>query len=194
MNLNTYFDNYFWNDLKLIPTISPNENILERPEDFFVHKQILFFGGPNWENYNQDIILIESGKRENFIFSLFIISTIDYYIRNNINLYNTVLQLYDPPKLGYCGFGPHFYHPYTILKKWISNETDYDVQKRKEEIKGLFEFIVSKYPTINLDDFKELIINNITNIPHKFYHPIFFKFLDAKSLSKWKKTVSTLLN
>lgn len=195
MNLKTYFDNYFWNDLKLIPTSTPNKTILENPEEFFVHKQILFFGGHDWANYSEDITFIKMEKREKFIISLFVMSTIDYYIKNNIKLYSTVCQLYDPPKLGFCGYGAHFEHPFTILKKWIKNkEADYDLVSSKEEIKELFELIVSKYPGINIDDFREIVINNTMNIPQKFNHPVFFKFLDEENSYNWNKTVSSLLD
>ena len=191
MNLINYFEQYFWKDLKSIPTSRPNNTLLENPEGFFVHKEILFYGGDNWDNYNDDITLIGIGKREKFILTLFVISTIDYYIKNNIKLYSIVYQPYDPPKLGFCGYGPHFEHPFTILKKWIkNNEIDYDLSNIKE----LFEYIVSKHPNIDIDDFKKLIINNITNIPNKFNHSVFFNFLDEKNLFNWKKTVSTLLN
>lgn len=194
MNLKNYFEIHFWNDFKSIPTTTPNKTILESPEDFFVHNQILFFGGEEWGNYNEDIALIGSEKRENFVSSLFIISTIDYYIKNNINLYSSVYQLYDPPKLGFCGYGPHFTHPYTILKKWACNQNqNYNFLKRKEEVKELFEFIMLKYH-INVDDFKNIIISNTLNIPQKFNHPVFFEFLDFENARNWKKTVSNLLN
>lgn len=195
MNLKNYFERYFWNDFKLIPTTRPNKTIIENCEQFFVHKQILFFGSKGWASYKEDIALINNSKKEQFILTLFVISTIDFYIKNNINLYNTVFQIYDPPKLGFCGYGAHFEHPFTILKKWINNNgSDYDLLNGKEEIKELFEHIVSKYSGIIMDDFKNIIISNTTNIPDQFNHPVFFKFLDEENSYRWKKTVSNLLN
>jgi UDP:flavonoid glycosyltransferase YjiC (YdhE family) len=195
MKLKEYFETKFWEDVETIPTNKPNETILGDPNNFFVHKEILFFGGKDWESYNNDIELIDNENHENFIFSLLIISTIDYYIKNNIDLYKTIQQKFDPPKLGWSGFGPHFEHPYQIIKSWIDQQDQsYDFLSRKDETKDLFEFIISKHPRINIQDFKNLIINNTLNIPEKFNLPVYFEFIENDRLPRWKEIISELMN
>ena len=53
--------------------------------------------------------------KEHFILTLFILSLIDFSIFTNVDLYTTIRQPYNPPKLGWSGYGAHFIHPFVIM-------------------------------------------------------------------------------
>ena len=190
MRLINYFKNEFWKDIKQIDLFRPNEVILQNPEEFFLHKEVRFFGGRDWENYSNDITKIE--KKEEFILSLFIISTIDYFIKNNIELYSTIKQKYDPPKLGWCGYGPHFEHPFKIYQI-IKNNHNNSMSKRNIEILQLFNQIIQEHEGLNINNFKQIIINNIYNIPERFNDPVFFIFLNNEQQKSWTEEITSIL-
>lgn len=192
MHLRDYFENEFWNDIRLIPVLKPNETILNNPSSFFLHPQILFFGGDKWETYSNDILRITEDKRENFINALLVISTIDYFIKNNIDLYRTIRQIYDPPKLGRSGFGPHFEHPYHIIKKHYNNNIDSLIES-KNEIQDLFYQIINQHEKLDSSSFIISIIENKTEIPEEFNKPVYFNFLIEDEKKEWSTLMAELL-
>jgi hypothetical protein len=191
MILRNYFETEFWEDVKRIELSRPNETILKNPEDFYLHKQAKFFGGKDWENYTKDISNIT--KKNEFVLSMFIISTIDFFIKNNTELYTTIKQKYDPPKLGWCGLGPHFEHPFKIFQI-INNYYPNSIFDRKEEIKDLFNKIFSEYDSLNFDAFKKLVTNNMLNIPERFNDPVYFIFLNEVQEQSWNEIMVSILN
>jgi hypothetical protein len=194
MNLTEYFKQNFWMDIAKIPTERPNKIILENPEGFFVHKEILFFGGGDWKSYETDISLIDENSREDFIFSLLMSSTIDYYYKNNRNKDDIDLK-YDVPKLGNCGYGPRFEHPYVVIKKWISKQDlEYDLYYRKEETKELFKNILLQHSWIDETRIKKQIIENRLIIPEIKEILYFFELLEDDNIPVWEKMISQLIN
>jgi len=191
MPLIDYFRNEFWNDIKKIELFQPSEVILQNPGDFYLHSGVRFFGGSNWENYPNDILNIEN--EHEFILSLFIVSTIDYFIKNNINLYLNIRQKYDPPKLGWCGYGPHFEHPFKILNI-ICREQPHLLTERIVEIRDLFDEIIREHEALDSNVFKEIIINNEVSIPERFNDPVYFVFLNEAEVTIWNQNMSSLLN
>jgi hypothetical protein len=191
MTLKDYFKNEFWNDIEKIELFQPNEVILQNPGDFNLHSGVRFFGGSNWENYPNDILNIEN--KDEFILSLFIVSTIDYFIKNNNERYLEIRQKYNPPKLGWCGYGPHFEHPFKILK--IINTEQPDLLKvRFDEIQSLFDVIIEEHKALVSNVFKEIIINNEVSIPERFNDPVYFVFLNQAEVTSWNQYMSSLLS
>jgi len=194
MLLTDYFRNKFWNDIEKIELFQPNEDILQNPGDFNLHSGVRFFGGRDWSNYQKDIEKIEN--KDEFILSLFIVSTIDYFIKNNNKLYLEIRKKYDPPKLGWCGYGPHFEHPFKILK--IINTEHPDLLKiRIEDIRSLFDEIIQEHEALVSNvfkDFKEIIIKNEVSIPERFNDPVYFVFLNQAEVTSWNQYMSSLLS
>lgn len=195
MNLKDYFYETFWQNVKLLPVSKPNATILRNPSTFFLHEGAVFFGSKDWETYNSDILNIPKETRDNFVLSLFVISTIDYFVKNNISLHKSIRPIYDPPKLGWCGYGPHFEHPFIIIKRhYVSDVLESDIMDRKEEIQDLFKAIISEYNGLNYDEFLYKIKNNQTEIPDEFNAPGFFEFLNDLEQKEWIDLMSKILN
>ena len=195
MTLSLYYQTNFLEDLALIPTVKPVEQLIERSEEFFIYQSIRFFGGKDFRSFYDDISFINKLNQENFIFTLLVSTTVNYYIKNNINILGYLKFDYNLPVLGYCGIFPHFEHPYKIIQQWANfKDSNYDLFARKEEIKLIFEFISLEYLEINLEEFKNLIINNLISVPDNFNEGIFFEFLNDDDSMKWKEIISTLIN
>jgi hypothetical protein len=193
-----YFKSKFWNDIETIDTYRPNEVILNEPDNFFVHKEIKFYGGEDWESYSNDISEVPPASRIEFLLCLLTISTFDYYIKNNLQLYTTVRQVYDPPKLGWCGFGPHFEHPYKILKKVLESElSKEELIEKKGSINEVLNFIIEQHSSIDSSDFKSIITNNQKNFssaPHENWTDDWNVKIEENDIKNWKRIIGKLIN
>jgi hypothetical protein len=185
MELTEYFENNFWQNLSLIPTNKPNDTILENPNDFYLDINDTFFGDREWGNYDSDISGIHQEQMDDFVLCLFVSLTMDYYIK--INYIRPELNYIKPlPKLGWSGYGPHFEHPLLILLKHFENlDLDSIFLNRKEEILDLMIYFVRKYTLHDFDEVSNLIKNDISDIPTKFNHPVFFEFLTPNEEEIW---------
>jgi len=118
MNIENYFDEHFPGQLRKLHFRRPNrivsEEIMEEPN-------VVFFGGMDWKNCEQDLKKIKSKDKEYFILCLFLITLADQcihaYYREH---YPKWKRLTGFPKFGWSGFGPHFENPLKLL--WVPEE------------------------------------------------------------------------
>lgn len=188
MLLETYFRNNFQDDLQKLNLEYPNDVILEKPLDFFVDPDTSFFGGKNWSNYEHDTNEIE--HIEEFLISLFTLSTVNYFIKNNSQLNVTQPEILRTPSLGWCGYGPHYEHPLKIFTNNFS--LFFNLINRKDEIVALFKDIVKKLSSKDKDLLKEKIKNN--SIDSKDKYEAFLELLAPEEEEYWKSKMRSIFS
>lgn len=186
MDLKDYYHKLFNTDINQLHTVTPNDVILEHAEEFFVHKEIKFFGGKDWEGFDADTNGID--HLEEFLITLFIMSTVDYFIKNNLELYKKIYQKHDYPKLGWSGYGPHFEHPYKIYSK--RKEVFNELHRRKVEIVPLFKEIIKDYNGLYYESFITKVINNETNSIDQYGG--FLELLNESEEKVWKDNMEMI--
>lgn len=109
----TDLKNYFYNDFP-----SQLWFITDGIEPEKINNKYIFFGGPHWENFENDIKKIPAEDRPAFLVSLFMIIFSDQAVYTYIpNLYHLWQAMTEFPKFGHCGMGPHNENPMQILAK-----------------------------------------------------------------------------
>lgn len=116
MPLKQYLENRFLRDLSTLPFNRPNDIMLTHARNFRIDQQTIYFGGPDWENIENDIQHVEEADREYFFICLFTIVLIDLamftYFQQH---YGTFRSRTGYPKFGWSGFGPHYENPTKLL-------------------------------------------------------------------------------
>jgi hypothetical protein len=114
--MESYFNHFFIADLRKLSLTRPNNVILSNPESFRIDQTTVFFGGRNWENYENDIKAID--QKSKFVLSLFATVCIDLTMFTHFSgSYAKFRSLTNYPKFGWSGYGPHFEGPHKLIIK-----------------------------------------------------------------------------
>ena len=126
MSLIAYLNNNFKRDINSLNTSRCNNIINENNP--YINVDTLFFGGPLWENFNEDIIAVNPRDRAYFCFCLFTMVAADQNAHAHFKdeLFDW-LEHFRYPKFGWCGFGPHFEKVCCLLKVPSANAIDFDI-------------------------------------------------------------------
>jgi hypothetical protein len=115
--LEKYYKEKFPQELEKLTYHHPNSVISKDPESFKIDQETKFFGGMNWENFDDDLGRIKENKSE-FVFFLFTITMIDVIMFSHFqDQYQDYRKQTKYPKFGWVGFGPHYENPKMILLK-----------------------------------------------------------------------------
>jgi hypothetical protein len=118
--LEHYYQTQFTQDLETLAYRHPNPVIMNNLPLFKIDAATKFFGGMEWENFDDDLASI--ANKEAFIYCLFVITIIDLvmftYFQHNYEHFRNGTQY---PKFGWCGYGPHYENPKKMLLKSEEN-------------------------------------------------------------------------
>lgn len=113
MDINDYFYQKFPKELKKLNFAKPNKVVSEK---IMNDASVMFFGGQNWKNANEDLSNISMNERPLFVLSLFLITLTDQCLFTyEPTLYEKWRNATNFPKFGWAGFGPHNENPFCIL-------------------------------------------------------------------------------
>lgn len=147
-----YYENYFKADIQNLTFYKPNKTIMQNPNVFRIDKETLFWGGRNWENIKKDLERISPENIENYILTLFCITSIDLGMFSQFggihsNAYQILRKETNIPKFGWCGLGPHFENPKKILSVPLElNLLDFTFTKNNpDEVALYFKYLCDKF-------------------------------------------------
>jgi hypothetical protein len=137
-----YYNNYFAGDFSRLRFNSPNSTILRNPQSFLLQPGDLFFGGRNWENYNNDISHLNNMNFEYFVLCLFATQTINYFSAHNPEI-PIVTAIGRMPFLGWSGYGPHWEHPLAILTSHCADNNIVGfIENNRDNLNGVFNLFL----------------------------------------------------
>jgi hypothetical protein len=171
-----YFNNQFLNDLGTIEREVPNKTILANLKTFYLFKSDEFFGETEWNLIKRDLNGIQNENIENFILTLLILATTNYYFRGNLGKPLLLINMnnqYFMSTLGGVGLAPRIGHPYWIWAKSHENNniSQEIILNRSFEMRSLFD-LVAKQNKIESESLMNWIINDELNpdIALYFWH------------------------
>lgn len=188
-----YFNSQFLNDLGTIERVAPNKTILANLKSFYLFNSDEFFGGQKWKYFDRDIEEIKSEHKEDFLLTLLVLSSTNYFLRKNIQqilLIKNKNNYFCVPVFGHCGLSPHFEHPNRILiQSHIHNILNRQIlENRSREILDMFNLSLQQnnleYRTV-----KMWIINNEANSNFE----IDFRILDTDINDLWNIFIGILI-
>ncbi|MGO4819451.1 hypothetical protein [Flavobacterium sp. W22_SRS_FP1] len=108
----------------------------------YIDSKTSFFGGYNWENYENDIMKVAPENRDKFCVCLFTMSSSDQHAHARFpNLLAVWLRYFKYPKFGYCGLGPHFEKVNYLLDVPAAHGINFDPISQEQ----IDEFLTSQF-------------------------------------------------
>lgn len=166
MTLFEYKETHFLKDLSLLKYSKPKHFLLDLLASLEIDENTRFFGGSNWNNFEEDIENVDECNYNNFFLCLFTMSIIDRTIFTYFrDIYPEFKKRTEYPKFGWCGLGHHFEDSKMLV--------DIPFQKGFLNIEE-----------IDVDAYTSYFFHEVTSIgeyisPNEINLPSFFNFLNS---------------